>query len=397
MFLRKTAPRKKRFSLLLVIRLWFIAFLAAVLTAFIIITKIPEAAEFFAVNFSQHFIRLISSATGLLPVSFYEILVAAAIISVFYIVIALIVNLVRKNWRRLVNIITRAAAAVLLLIVLYNLSAGFAYYRGAPEFCLPDYEVSEEMADEAMTGYINELYTLAVQFSNSEGVVVCPYTLDELCEKIINEYARAGDWFYDFTPRVKYMTFSTVMSYLGFSGVFFGPSGEVNINILYEGTYYMPLVIAHEIAHAKGVMREADAEMTARYILISSSDPYLRYAGLMNSFTLLFNAIQNHPDRDALYAACPSGLIFEWIYIRELEEKYQNPLQVLFDKINSWFINSNNQTGGSDEYNPDIGDVVVIPPDPDAPPPEPGEPPPPPVYQVIYSETQKMIVKLYFL
>ena len=49
----------------------------------------------------------------------------------------------------------------------------------------------------------------------------------------------------------------------------------------------IPFVMAHEIAHLKGVMREDDANLVALYVCINSSNSFVRYSGYFRGFSRL--------------------------------------------------------------------------------------------------------------
>jgi len=88
----------------------------------------------------------------------------------------------------------------------------------------------------------------------------------------------------------KPMMFSWLMSRTGYTGIYFAPTGESNINTR-SPIFLMPATIAHELAHQCGVAREDEANFIGILACISSDNLAYEYAGYLMGLIYLRNAL----------------------------------------------------------------------------------------------------------
>lgn len=171
---------------------------------------------------------------------------------------------------------------------------------------------------------------------NEQGSVVKPYSNNALQDKMIKEYELLDfDYLYSYTPRAKPMYFTGwFYRAMNISGVNFTPTGEANYNVLCPDGY-LPFTIAHELAHAKGVMPEENANLVAAYLCLSSDDPYIRYSGHNVTFWSLFTfarALNNDDEYNEFARGVDSRIYknnqYEYEYWKE---------HATFEKISDWF------------------------------------------------------------
>ena len=115
----------------------------------------------------------------------------------------------------------------------------------------------------------------------------------------------------------------------------------------------MPLTIAHELAHTRGVMREDDASQLAFYVCLNSDSPYLRYSAYAATFyqleVMVSETYISAAERENLH---PIDTTFN------LSRNYVNSywaehdlLGDIGDKINDLYIKSSGIEDGTDSYN----------------------------------------------
>jgi hypothetical protein len=115
--------------------------------------------------------------------------------------------------------------------------------------------------------------------------------LETLNEKIHLAFEQADlneNYFTTYSTRIKPLLTSFLYREFHITGVHFAPSTEATINTLIPDAL-IPFTMAHELAHAKGVMREEDANLVALYVCLQSEDPYLQYSAYFHSFYALLN------------------------------------------------------------------------------------------------------------
>lgn len=272
------------------------------LAAMLLLRRIPTVAEWWSTHVSAAYVALAGRITAIVPVSLFELLVIAVVVWGVSLVAMGIVFLVRKRYFGVLCGALSVCLAVLFVLNVYTATAGFAYYR--PRLALPmsGNEQSEEFVFAAADHYYDDYVALAERFPRDEkGNVIPPYSLRELSRKLTEAYDKADiAYLYRYTPRGKGMANSWLLSWLRLTGITFLPTAEPNVNKAMPASE-IPQTMAHEMAHAKGVMREGDANLVAYYVLINSDDDYLRYCGYFSCFGNIQNAVRITTDDEAIY------------------------------------------------------------------------------------------------
>ena len=112
----------------------------------------------------------------------------------------------------------------------------------------------------------------------------------------------------------------------------------------------IPLTIAHEIAHTKGIMREDDANQLAFYVCLNSDNPYLRYAAYCAHFGQL-EIMASYLKDDEKPSLVKVNAQFNKTrnYIYEYWKKH-NLLGKVGDFFNNLYIKSSGVKEGTDSY-----------------------------------------------
>ena len=99
---------------------------------------------------------------------------------------------------------------------------------------------------------------------------------------------------YDFisNPRVgtKQIALSEPMAYTHITGVYTFFTGEMNVCTAFPD-FSTVFTAAHEMAHARGIAREDEANFIAFLACEASDDAYIRYAGYMSLLQYVSNAL----------------------------------------------------------------------------------------------------------
>lgn len=299
------------------------------------------------------------------PVSLYETLLYCLIAFAFAMIARVIWRLARREMLAAISTLMVILIAALSVMGIYNFTAGFAYNRAEMPMAYAEKTVNILDARAVAEDYIAELAALTdkMEFDEETGYVVCPYPYAQLNKVLQKEYARLTDgYFTAFTPNVKKIASGWVMSNMHLTGVAFSPFGEANVNSL-TPTRSLPVVMAHEIAHIKGVMREDDANLLAYYICLTAEDDFVRYCGYAYTVMNVLNATYSRSDNyysETYYARVPEPVRRERTAINSFWASY-----TLFDDIADWFNDlylKFNGTGGTSDY-VDPGSTIVEDPD----------------------------------
>ena len=372
-------------------------FLALWITAKLL-AKNEAAAEAMAGTASRWFITAVGAPVSVLPFSLFEFILYALIAAGIVLLVKILAAFIKRDWRRGLRLISEVMCGVFCILFVYSASAGFAYGRKDIDFMLPDFtsDEAEAVIDDAAAYYIDGLAALAAEMKrDGKGDSVSPYTFAQLNKKLKQEYRRldGNPYFSRFTPRAKRPLASPLLAALDIGGFFFAPLGEANVGGI-TAAYDLPFTAAHEMAHAKGVMRESDANLTAYYILMTSQDPFLRYSGYMCGISYILDAVYySSPERrDELRERIPPSVITEYQNARDLYARYNGFLSDVSDRFNDIYLKLNGQKDGTDSYY-DFGSVDIIPVEPS----NPDDPPPPPIRIPAYSQTQRVMAGIYLL
>jgi hypothetical protein len=199
-----------------------------------------------------------------------------------------------KNQLRL-SLISLQYALITLLVMtnLYVATAGMAYRR--QPVVIPQFEGQVLYTEYAtIVDYFADRFNNAstqLSFNQETGSVINPYSMDELNDVISDAFINANldsTYFTTYSTRIKPLLTSFLYREFQITGVHFAPSTEATINMLIPDAL-IPYTMIHELVHAKGVMREDDANLVALYVCLLSDDPYLQYSGYFNTFYALLN------------------------------------------------------------------------------------------------------------
>lgn len=213
----------------------------------------------------------------------------------------------------------------------------------------------------------DELYRTAEQLSAEiaeltdqitfleDGSSLMPYSHDEMNAKLLEGYeqfCQKYDFIDTFSSRVKPVMLSEPMSYTHITGVYTFFTGEANLNINFPD-YTLPYTAAHELAHQRGIAREDESNFIAFLICMESSDPYIRYSGLLNLYEYVISALYsaNRELYTKTYTGLPAEIRAEEAAYSRFFEKYrENVVADISEATNNGYLQSQGSTQGTRSY-----------------------------------------------
>ena len=284
------------------------------------------------------------------PFSIFELFVIGTVIYAVAWIVFFIINTKKTGIKNSYHMILRLGIIALTVTTVYQATAGMEYARKPVEIPL-HHELIENPKDykEICFSFEDDFNYCASQLEYDEnGCVVAPYSQDQLITNLEKEFAKYdSDYMHGYTPKAKSMYFTGwFYRAMSISGVSFVPTGEANYNVL-NPDGYAPFTIAHELAHAKGVMPEENANLVAAFICLNSEDPYIRFSGYNEtiwSLASLVEATNVADDYYEFYQRVDPNIYRNNTY----ENKYWSD-HAVFDKIsnwfNDWYLKLNNDEG----------------------------------------------------
>ena len=335
----------------LVRRLISIAILVGILIAFAFLKNNRDIAEFFTTNITSRFVGVMSNASRVIKFSFTEVLFLLIIIFTIIKLIMFIVALCKIKIIKALCRLCGIATSILSIMVIYSFSCEMAYAR--KDMPLPYYTSTVDRSQFAdIYNYFADDINYCVDslsFDDS-GEINNGFGLDYLSDAVTKSYQIVVDpYFYPTNGSIKPMISSFIYRELQITGVTFSPLGEANINI-YTPMTQLPITVAHELAHTKGVMREDDANKLAFYVCLNSYDTLLRYS----SYVFHFDQIEamasklDESERASLHTINP---IFykSRNYQKEYWQKH-DALGQIGDFFNNMYIKSSGVEEGVESY-----------------------------------------------
>ncbi len=327
-----------------------------------LLANVPPLSEYlFARGITRGINLVLSRVVNLLPVSFYELTAEFLIVGGTALAVYLIYLLAKRRFSLFKRYVYKLAVAALSVLVAFGLLYAPLYNRvsvwGA--LGLGQTEVTAENLYAAAEYYVTELNEVSSRMERDEkGNIVAPYGFEELCGRLNGEYSSCGGYFASYDVRAKAVVLSVPMSYLGITGIFFPFYAEANVNTNIP-PYELPVTMAHEMAHAKGVSREDEANLTAYALCISSSDDYLRYSGLMNAAAIALNALPQE-QYESLYEKIDAEILTEYKNASEHYKKYEGALDAVSSFFNDLFLKSNGVPSGTKSYSQTTRGLIAL-------------------------------------
>ena len=309
--------------------------------------------------------RVLSAITSLAPFSLAELLLYALVIGIPALLVARVIQLLLRtaDWKRLLRTVASVLLTGAIILNLFYVTWGFNYFREP---------LAQRMGLDVSTRPVEELeefvWNTAKEASvlretlpeDTKGVFAPEESLQTVLNQLPEAYATLAYAYPTFQPdptRAKAILWSKGLSWQGIAGIYIGLTAEPNINadqpplLLYQAA-------AHEMAHQTGIASENEAEFTAYLACRYSSDPAVRYSGLMNALILAGNALYKADSERYLTATMAYGDAV-WRDLEDYDAYWQSfdgEVRESADKRNDVYLKHNSQQSGILSY----GDSVDL-------------------------------------
>jgi hypothetical protein len=142
---------------------------------------------------------------------------------------------------------------------------------------------------------------------------------------------------------------SSVLSFLGVSGIYFPFTGEANINRTLPDSM-LPFTACHELAHQHGFAREDEANYLAYLACRLHPDADYRYSGHLAATLYALSALPDSALREEIAAELGAGVQRDIEARKEWRERYRTPLAPLVERVNDAYLRANGQWDGARSY-----------------------------------------------
>ena len=337
----------------LIIKYCVIASLIIFLVTWGLLKNNPDIAEGATRTVVRGYARVASFLSALIPfMSLTELFVVSTAAVLIFLLVLAIINFCKKRVVKGLNQLFVIPIIVLAVVSAYAFSCEMAYNR--QEMPLPYYQEEIQRTEHiAIYNYfVDDLNECVKELKFKENGDLEDMSLKDMSKEIKKAYnIISDDYFHPFLGSVKPMASSFIYRELQIVGVTFAPFEEAIINTL-DTNANLPLTIAHELAHTRGVMREEDANKLAFYVCLNSDNPYLRYAAYVGYFYQIEAMVSTYyltdAERSELHAVSK-----EFYQTRSYEYKYwkeHDLLGKIGDFFNDLYLKSSGVDNGTDSY-----------------------------------------------
>ena len=329
-----------------------------------------KIAEAWTRSFGRSYIALFGSLNYVFPFSVTEVMFFIVAISCTVFLAWGFCLLGNRNYWGFIHRVLMISLIVVGAITMYNASVTMAYNREPLPLERYTGEIKEEEFFQIVTYFVEDHNKCAEKLKfNEEGEIVPSYNQKELINKLKDEFKKLdNDYYNPYTPTPKPLKTSGLFNTVSIVGMFFGTFGEVNYNT-YSTSAELPFYLAHEMCHAKGVMREDDANLLALYVCLNSDDPLIRYSAYWFSIDRLISIIDSKENPDQIKEIKEKislDIKKNYTYIHNHWEG-MTFLSDLGDKINDLYLRISGMVNGTTSYidtdteiDEDTGDVINL-------------------------------------
>lgn len=303
--------------------------------------------------------RAISAVTSLVPFSIAEFLLyALTICAAALLLVKTVLFLLGKiPFRKLAGVAVSLLLTAGILINLFYVTWGFNYFR-QPLSQRMSLEIKQRSVDELEAFVLKtarQARALRETLHEDENGVFAPEEADGvLFQHLPQAYAALAKTYPVFLPdstRAKLVAWSRGLSWQGISGVYIGMTAEPNVNadqpplLLYQAA-------AHEMAHQTGIASENEAEFTAYLACRLSSDPNIRYSGLVYALIVSGNALFDADGMRYLAATETYGdaIWRDFTSYNAYWDAFDGEVKQNADRRNDAYLKHNDQQSGIKSY-----------------------------------------------
>ena len=311
------------------------------------------------------FKQFLASLCAVFPFSLTELLYVLAFICIVVFLFYSIHEIKAAECRKLVllqktMIVINTVGTVYLLVGIFW---GANYYADDIETKTGIYVApsSVELLAETTSYFAQQASVAAVGIKRDEQLLFSA-DLDEIFAESADIYTNISAEFPFLAGKqiaAKPMFFSKIMSIISYSGFFFPFTGEANINTD-SPACMIPVTIAHELAHQRGIASEDEANFAAILACVDTEYPEYIYSGYLLGFIHLGNAlyIQDAQRYKEIYSQLSDQVKADLEYNSRYWQQYQSVVSETTDKMYDSFLKGYGEESGIASYG-EVADLLI--------------------------------------
>ena len=315
--------------------------------------------KYYSESIYQAIRRAISAVTSLVPFSVAEWLFYALVFGIPLLLLLRAVQVIlrRISFRRFLKTIASILLAAAIVLNLFYVTWGFNYFR-EPLSVRMGLDLRQRTVDELEAFVIKtakEASALrATLHEDANGVFAPEESTEDIFSNLSSAYTalrKSEPVFASDPTRAKKIFWSRGLSWQGISGIYIGLTAEPNVNVD-QPPLLRYQAAAHEMAHQTGIASENEAEFTAYLVCLYSSDPNVRYSGLVYALITAGNALFDADSERYLMATETYGdaIWRDFTAYNAYWDQFDGEVKQSADRRNDAYLKHNSQTSGILSY-----------------------------------------------
>lgn len=320
------------------------------------------AEQIFAKHIYKWVSQLISTISGIVPISLAELIILLLPVTLLIIIVLFLRRIIIDKSNRRFHVLKgllNLLCTVSVVLFLFTIFAGINYYR---------YPFSRYSKLEIRDSSIEELYSLTenlaqqanelrsqIPMTDENGVFqlsVSDYKLAKQADQAMGALGKEYSVLKGAYGKPKPVLISPLMSYTEITGIFIPFTMEANVNVDVPD-YEIPVTMLHELAHLRGFMREDEANFIAYLAGMESEQIEFRYSSTMLALVTSGNALYGQ-DPDLYFEIrekYSEGVLKDIRANSAYWVKYEDTVvSTVSNKINDTYLKANAQTDGVKSY-----------------------------------------------
>lgn len=320
----------------------------------------PAAVEsWYARSFYPVLARGIGAVAALVPGSAAELLAP--------VMVGALVMLLVRRFRAADGAVVRRLGAVALAgwavsgVIAWGFLLVWGFHYARPP--LADRLVLDTSAIEAPEvlalgiGLAREARTLRAELGAEDTPIAAPAHLDfagldAALDDALTGLGLPGDPWEESPAPAKPLRISFLFARLGISGIYVPFTAEPSVNALVPAAS-LPVVMAHEKAHQRGITDEGEANLVAILAGLGTADPFLRYTAALDAAAQLVGQGVRYVDderRNEAWSQFGPGPLTDLRAIHDFWASYEGAATEVAGRVNDAYLRANRVPGGGQSY-----------------------------------------------
>jgi hypothetical protein len=335
-----------------------------------IASKNPEFVEkYYSLCLDKYIVKLLSSITGIIPFSLYELTMYIIAISIIAWIITFIYKLTKGKQifshfikHSIINILCIASTVYFFFIVLW----GINYNRVPLETSLLQnlqFKNGKDTKDNKDNKDLISLYNFLVEKSNETRKLTKQDNKSIMKNNsdyrgVINRANLGYQNIVGIIPgfegnysKAKPVISSKLMCYTGITGIYFPFTAEANVNIAVPD-FSLPATVSHEMAHQSGFASEGEANFIAYLTSVNHPDNDFKYSGYTLALMYTGSALRkvDYEEYIRISSKLSEDVKRDLNYNSEFWSKYEGKIDEISNEFNNTYLKSNGIKSGVQNY-----------------------------------------------